>query len=142
MRKFLDNEGQSWTIHLDLQTLDTVFTETEIDLLLPEVYLARVAVNPLLFARLLPVLLAEQLEARGLKTQDAILKHFSGRPYFDAEQAFYGALMDFFRAAGQIGRYDRILSYLSQAAALNNIVTSGTTPEGTAKRRSGKKSEK
>ena len=100
MKTFTDNNKKKWSIELNLYMIQRVFDETQIDLLLPEVYLAQAAMHPLVFAQILPILLEDQLKEAGIETQAQVLQAFSGKVYFAAEEAFYKELMDFFRAAG------------------------------------------
>lgn len=116
MKTFRDNEGREWRIALDLYAIQRIYNETQIDLLMPEAYLAQVTIHPLLFAEILPVLLEEQLEPDTTKEQ--ILKRFSGKPYFDAEAAFLKELVDFFHRAGRSGNAKRISEYLKKLGKL------------------------
>lgn len=130
MQTFKDNQKRKWSIELTLYSIQRIFNETQIDLLAPEVYLAQAAIHPLLFASILPVLLEDQLKERGIETQEQVLKAFSGKVYFDAEEAFYKELMGFFLAAGRTGCYKRISDFLQNLKNLNTG-TGGTIPEAT-----------
>ena len=130
MQTFRDNQKRKWSIDLTLYSIQRVFDETQIDLLTPEVYLAQAVIHPLLFATILPVLLEDQLKERGIETQEQVLKAFSGKTYFDAEEAFYRELMAFFLAAGRTGCYTRISDFLQNLKNLNSG-TDGTIPEET-----------
>ena len=108
-----------------------VYDATRIDLYMPEVFLAKMALSPIVFAEVLPILLDSQLDAHGVKTAEDGLDLFNGKPYFDAQTAFLKAYADFFQAAGHCGRYERILSFLE--AQNKMAVSSGMTDEETEK---------
>ena len=133
MKTFTDNNKKKWSIELNLYMIQRVFDETQIDLLLPEVYLAQAAMHPLVFAQILPILLEDQLKEAGIETQAQVLQAFSGQVYFAAEEAFYKELMDFFRAAGRTGSYKRISTFLQEMreADQRGSGTNGTIVEET-----------
>lgn len=133
MQTFRDNNNKKkWTIDLNLYRIQRVYDETQIDLLLPEVYLAQATLHPLLFAQILPVLLEDQLKEAGIETQEQVLQAFSGKVYFNAEEAFYKELMHFFLVAGRTGSYLRISTFLKELKETEeHYGTNGTTAEGT-----------
>lgn len=123
MHSFRDVADREWRLSLTLGSAKAVKDALGVDLLQPEQgdppLLTRLGTDELLLAEVLCAMLTRQFEAAGITAEDVLIS-FDGRTILDAQTAFYGELMDFFRSRG---RTERARAVAKQAEMIAAAVT-------------------
>jgi len=104
---FADSSGREWQLSLTLGSAREIRDRLSIDILQPESgdppLIQRLCTDELLLGETILVLLAKQIEGRGL-TDDDVRASFDGATLGRAVDAFYAELVDFFRSRGRTDR--------------------------------------
>ncbi|MDD3585818.1 MAG: hypothetical protein PHQ75_01435 [Thermoguttaceae bacterium] len=111
MKTFVDTQGRTWSITLNLGAAMKIRDRLGVDLLQPELgdppLLTRLGTDELLLGEVICNLLESQFDVHKVTAED-IYNAFDGKTLQDAQEAFYQEMIHFFRQSGRTDRAQAI----------------------------------
>ena len=111
MQSFIDTQGRTWSMTLNLGSAMKIRDRLGIDLLQPELgdppLLTRLGTDEILLGEVVCILLESQFEVHKV-TADDVYTAFDGKTLQAAQEAFYQEMIHFFRQSGRTDRANAI----------------------------------